>query len=87
MAVPLPVPPVPRYKPAVSRELVTLSTQNLEAAWNHSKDRCLTVWCDCTEVSSSDQLFCWCWQGAHWHRLKPKQSSSATFWCKAEATG
>ncbi|XP_042729618.1 neutrophil cytosol factor 2 isoform X1 [Lagopus leucura] len=38
-----------RYKPAVSRELVTLSTQNLEAAWNHSKDRCLTVWCDCTE--------------------------------------
>uniref|UniRef100_G1MRZ9 Neutrophil cytosolic factor 2 n=1 Tax=Meleagris gallopavo TaxID=9103 RepID=G1MRZ9_MELGA len=38
-----------RYKSAVSRELVTLSTQNLEAAWNHSKDRCLTVWCDCTE--------------------------------------
>ncbi|XP_031451383.1 neutrophil cytosol factor 2 [Phasianus colchicus] len=38
-----------RYKSAASRELVPLSTQNLEAAWNHSKDRCLTVWCDCTE--------------------------------------
>ncbi|OXB55433.1 hypothetical protein ASZ78_007107 [Callipepla squamata] len=38
-----------RFKSAASGELVTLSTQNLEAAWNHSKERCLTVWCDGTE--------------------------------------
>ncbi|NXL96253.1 NCF2 factor, partial [Alectura lathami] len=38
-----------RYKSADSRELVTLSVDNLEAAWGHSKDKCLTVWCDCTE--------------------------------------
>uniref|UniRef100_A0A8B9C0D1 Neutrophil cytosolic factor 2 n=1 Tax=Anser brachyrhynchus TaxID=132585 RepID=A0A8B9C0D1_9AVES len=38
-----------RYKPVGSEELVTLSTGNLEAAWSHSKDNCLTVWCDITE--------------------------------------
>ncbi|NXI71704.1 NCF2 factor, partial [Anseranas semipalmata] len=38
-----------RYKPAGSEELVTLSAENLEAAWSHSKDNCLTVWCDITE--------------------------------------
>lgn len=38
-----------RYKSAASGELVTLSAQNLEEAWSHSKDQCLTVWCDCTE--------------------------------------
>lgn len=48
---------VPRYKPVGSEELVTLSTGNLEEAWSHSKDNCLTVWCDITEVSDS----CW-WQ-------------------------
>lgn len=48
---------MPRYKPVGSEELVTLSTENMEAAWSHSKDNCLTVWCDITEVSDS----CW-WQ-------------------------
>ncbi|EOB08434.1 Neutrophil cytosol factor 2, partial [Anas platyrhynchos] len=38
-----------RYKPVGSEELVTLSTENMEAAWSHSKDNCLTVWCDITE--------------------------------------
>uniref|UniRef100_A0A8C5U7K3 Neutrophil cytosolic factor 2 n=1 Tax=Malurus cyaneus samueli TaxID=2593467 RepID=A0A8C5U7K3_9PASS len=38
-----------RYKPAESRELVTLSAENLQAAWGQSKDNCLTVWCDGTE--------------------------------------
>ncbi|XP_035188739.1 neutrophil cytosol factor 2 isoform X2 [Oxyura jamaicensis] len=38
-----------RYKPVGSEELMTLSTGNLEAAWSHSKDNCLTVWCDITE--------------------------------------
>ncbi|POI32905.1 hypothetical protein CIB84_003343 [Bambusicola thoracicus] len=38
-----------RYKSAAGGELVILSAQNLEEAWSHSKDRCLTVWCDCTE--------------------------------------
>ncbi|NXC41106.1 NCF2 factor, partial [Penelope pileata] len=38
-----------RYKSADSGELVTLSTEKLEAAWSHGKDKCLTVWCDCTE--------------------------------------
>lgn len=40
---------MPRYKSAASGELVPLSAQNLEEAWSHSKDQCLTVWCDCTE--------------------------------------
>ncbi|KAM9187288.1 neutrophil cytosol factor 2 isoform 2-T2 [Mergus octosetaceus] len=38
-----------RYKPVGSEELVTLSTGNMEAAWSHRKDNCLTVWCDITE--------------------------------------
>ncbi|KAM9283384.1 neutrophil cytosol factor 2 [Morus bassanus] len=38
-----------RYKPAESQALVTLSTENLEAAWSQSKDNCLTVWCNITE--------------------------------------
>ncbi|NWS48036.1 NCF2 factor, partial [Probosciger aterrimus] len=38
-----------RYKPVESQVLVTLSTENLEAAWSQSKDNCLTVWCDITE--------------------------------------
>ncbi|XP_074687796.1 neutrophil cytosol factor 2 isoform X3 [Strix aluco] len=38
-----------RYKPAESQALVTLSAENLEAAWSQSKDNCLTVWCDMTE--------------------------------------
>ncbi|NWV66605.1 NCF2 factor, partial [Malurus elegans] len=38
-----------RYKPAESHELVTLSAENLQAAWGQSKDNCLTVWCDGTE--------------------------------------
>ncbi|KFQ37801.1 Neutrophil cytosol factor 2, partial [Mesitornis unicolor] len=38
-----------RYKPAKSQALVTLSAENLEAAWSQSKDYCLTVWCDITE--------------------------------------
>uniref|UniRef100_A0A8C5U6Z3 Neutrophil cytosolic factor 2 n=1 Tax=Malurus cyaneus samueli TaxID=2593467 RepID=A0A8C5U6Z3_9PASS len=42
-----------RYKPAESRELVTLSAENLQAAWGQSKDNCLTVWCDGTEVSDA----------------------------------
>uniref|UniRef100_A0A8C0HLT2 Neutrophil cytosolic factor 2 n=1 Tax=Buteo japonicus TaxID=224669 RepID=A0A8C0HLT2_9AVES len=40
-----------RYKSAESQALVTLSADNLEAAWGQSKDNCLTVWCDITEVS------------------------------------
>lgn len=35
------------------QELVTLSAENLEAAWTQSKDNCLTVWCNGTEVSDS----------------------------------
>ncbi|NXX57594.1 NCF2 factor, partial [Scopus umbretta] len=38
-----------RYKPAESQALVTLSRENLEAAWSQSKDNCLIVWCDITE--------------------------------------
>ncbi|NWH51431.1 NCF2 factor, partial [Fregata magnificens] len=38
-----------RYKPVEIQALVTLSTENLEAAWSQSKDNCLTVWCDITE--------------------------------------
>ncbi|NWU70680.1 NCF2 factor, partial [Pterocles burchelli] len=38
-----------RYKPVESPALVTLSTENLEAAWSQSKDNRLTVWCDTTE--------------------------------------
>ncbi|NWS66102.1 NCF2 factor, partial [Crotophaga sulcirostris] len=38
-----------RYKPAGTQALVTLSTENLEAAWSQSKDNCLTVWCEITE--------------------------------------
>ncbi|XP_049663454.1 neutrophil cytosol factor 2 isoform X1 [Accipiter gentilis] len=38
-----------RYKSAESQALVTLSADNLEAAWRQSKDNCLTVWCDITE--------------------------------------
>ncbi|NXC71728.1 NCF2 factor, partial [Anhinga anhinga] len=38
-----------RYKPEESQALVTLRTENLEAAWSQSKDNCLTVWCDITE--------------------------------------
>ncbi|NXF33273.1 NCF2 factor, partial [Nyctibius bracteatus] len=38
-----------RYKPVESQALVTLSAENLEAAWSQSKDNCLTVWCDITE--------------------------------------
>ncbi|KFQ51718.1 Neutrophil cytosol factor 2, partial [Nestor notabilis] len=38
-----------RYKPVETQVLVTLSTENLEAAWSQSKDNCLTVWCDITE--------------------------------------
>ncbi|XP_075566746.1 neutrophil cytosol factor 2 isoform X2 [Pelecanus crispus] len=38
-----------RYKPVESEALVTLRTENLEAAWSQSKDNCLTVWCDITE--------------------------------------
>uniref|UniRef100_A0A8C8E4P1 Neutrophil cytosolic factor 2 n=1 Tax=Otus sunia TaxID=257818 RepID=A0A8C8E4P1_9STRI len=45
-----------RYKPAESQALVTLSTENLEAAWSQSKDNCLTVWCDMTEVSDKGFL-------------------------------
>ncbi|XP_051650257.1 neutrophil cytosol factor 2 [Manacus candei] len=38
-----------RYKPAESKELVTLTAKNLDAAWSQSKGNCLTVWCDLTE--------------------------------------
>ncbi|KFP81649.1 Neutrophil cytosol factor 2, partial [Acanthisitta chloris] len=38
-----------RYKSADSQELVTLSAENLEAAWSQSKDNYLTVWCEITE--------------------------------------
>ncbi|NWH33999.1 NCF2 factor, partial [Chloropsis hardwickii] len=37
-----------RYKP-VEGQLVTLSKENVEAAWSQSKDNCLTVWCNGTE--------------------------------------
>ncbi|NXK29208.1 NCF2 factor, partial [Arenaria interpres] len=37
------------YKPGDSQALVTLSTENLKAAWSQSKDNCLTVWCETTE--------------------------------------
>ncbi|KFV80062.1 Neutrophil cytosol factor 2, partial [Struthio camelus australis] len=42
-----------RYKPADSEALVTLSAENVEAAWSHTKDKCLTVWCDSTEGKGS----------------------------------
>lgn len=45
----------PRYKPAESQALVTLSTENLGQAWSQSKDSCLTVWCDITEVSDGSR--------------------------------
>ncbi|NXY53232.1 NCF2 factor, partial [Callaeas wilsoni] len=38
-----------RYKPVEDQELVTLSAENVEAAWSQSKDNCLTVWCNNTE--------------------------------------
>ncbi|NWW95073.1 NCF2 factor, partial [Rhynochetos jubatus] len=38
-----------RYKPVESQALVTLSAENLAAAWSQSRDNCLTVWCDITE--------------------------------------
>ncbi|XP_010404664.1 neutrophil cytosol factor 2 isoform X3 [Corvus cornix cornix] len=38
-----------RYKPVEGQELVTLSAENVEAAWSQSKDNCLTVWCNGTE--------------------------------------
>ncbi|NXE62102.1 NCF2 factor, partial [Calcarius ornatus] len=38
-----------RYKPVEGQELVTLSAQNVEAAWSQSKDNCLAVWCNGTE--------------------------------------
>ncbi|XP_023787408.1 neutrophil cytosol factor 2 isoform X2 [Cyanistes caeruleus] len=38
-----------RYKPVEGQELVTLSAENVKAAWNQSKDNCLTVWCNSTE--------------------------------------
>ncbi|NXK97016.1 NCF2 factor, partial [Formicarius rufipectus] len=38
-----------RYKPAGRQELETLSAKNLDVAWEQSKDKCLTVWCDLTE--------------------------------------
>ncbi|XP_048168349.1 neutrophil cytosol factor 2 isoform X6 [Corvus hawaiiensis] len=38
-----------RYKPVEGQELVTLSAENVEAAWSQSKDNCLTVWCSGTE--------------------------------------
>lgn len=44
-----------RYKPAESQALVTLSTENLGQAWSQSKDNCLTVWCDITEVSDGSR--------------------------------
>uniref|UniRef100_A0A672UQU9 Neutrophil cytosolic factor 2 n=1 Tax=Strigops habroptila TaxID=2489341 RepID=A0A672UQU9_STRHB len=43
-------------KPVETQALVTLSTENLEAAWSQSKDNCLTVWCDITEVSDKGFL-------------------------------
>uniref|UniRef100_A0A672UUW9 Neutrophil cytosolic factor 2 n=1 Tax=Strigops habroptila TaxID=2489341 RepID=A0A672UUW9_STRHB len=45
-----------RCKPVETQALVTLSTENLEAAWSQSKDNCLTVWCDITEVSDKGFL-------------------------------
>ncbi|XP_009558414.2 neutrophil cytosol factor 2 isoform X2 [Cuculus canorus] len=38
-----------RYKPAEPQALVTLSAENLQAAWSQSTDNCLTAWCDITE--------------------------------------
>ncbi|KAI1236585.1 hypothetical protein IHE44_0014838 [Lamprotornis superbus] len=38
-----------RYKPVEGQELVTLSAENVEAAWTQSKDNSLTVWCNGTE--------------------------------------
>ncbi|NWI00014.1 NCF2 factor, partial [Tichodroma muraria] len=38
-----------RYKPVEGQELVTLSAENMEAAWSQSKDNSLTVWCNGTE--------------------------------------
>ncbi|NWU98517.1 NCF2 factor, partial [Upupa epops] len=38
-----------RYKPMESQALVTLTAENLEAAWSQSKDNCLTLWCEVTE--------------------------------------
>ncbi|NXQ61382.1 NCF2 factor, partial [Anthoscopus minutus] len=37
-----------RYKPVEGQELVTLSAENMEAAWSQSNN-CLTVWCNGTE--------------------------------------
>ncbi|NXO86147.1 NCF2 factor, partial [Sitta europaea] len=42
-----------RYKPVEGEELVTLSAENVEAAWSQSKDNSLTVWCDGTEGEGS----------------------------------
>lgn len=51
--VPAPLTCIPctRYKPVEGQELVTLSAENVEAAWSQSKDNSLTVWCNGTEVS------------------------------------
>ncbi|KFV18981.1 Neutrophil cytosol factor 2, partial [Tauraco erythrolophus] len=39
----------PEHTQLRNRALVTLNTENLEAAWSQSKDNCLMVWCDITE--------------------------------------
>ncbi|XP_028937158.1 neutrophil cytosol factor 2 [Ornithorhynchus anatinus] len=36
------------YRPAESKELVTLREENMKMAWSQAKDYCLTLWCDNT---------------------------------------
>ncbi|XP_038268910.1 neutrophil cytosol factor 2 isoform X2 [Dermochelys coriacea] len=38
-----------RYRPVESEELVTLSEESMKTVWSHTKDYCLTLWCDVTE--------------------------------------
>uniref|UniRef100_A0A8C7EHF2 Neutrophil cytosolic factor 2 n=1 Tax=Nothoprocta perdicaria TaxID=30464 RepID=A0A8C7EHF2_NOTPE len=42
-----------RYR-SESEVLETLSAENVKAAWSKAKDKCLTVWCDSTEVSDGE---------------------------------
>ncbi|XP_074858766.1 neutrophil cytosol factor 2 [Carettochelys insculpta] len=38
-----------RYQATESKELVPLSNDSMKTVWSHSKDHCLTLWCDVTE--------------------------------------
>lgn len=74
----------PRYKSAESQALVTLSADNLEAAWRQSKDNCLTVWCDITEVSDG-----WWWRPTFLPApgKEPKQTLPLLSLLQAQACG